>query len=451
MPTPGNAVTALRGPALTFVGDPFLVGGADSIRHEPDALIVIENGAIAAFGPYDATSERLPAGATVTRYGSDSLILPGFIDTHVHYPQTQIIGAAGHSLIDWLNTYAFPAEQQFADAAHAQAVAKIFLRELLRAGTTTAAVYCTVFPESVVAFFEESERLNTRMIAGKVLMDRHAPAALLDTAQRGYDESKALIGAWHGRGRQLYAITPRFAPTSTPAQMEMAGALWKEHDGTYLQSHVCENRGEIDWVRQLYPDRTSYVDVYDHYGQLGAHAIYGHAVWFEEADFQRYHDTGTAIAHCPTSNLFLGSGLFKIGQARRRDRPVRMGLGTDIGAGTSFSQFATINEAYKVAQLTGASLTATHAFYLATAGGAHALYLDDRIGSIAPGHEADLVVLDLHSTPLIDYRMKYCRDLQEALFVQLVLADDRAVRATYVAGRLLHERDERPSQPPVAL
>ncbi len=376
----------------------------------------------------------------MTRYGSDSLILPGFIDAHVHYPQLQMIGAGGHALIDWLNAYAFPAEQQFADADHAREVARIFLRELLRVGTTTAAVYCTVFPQSVDAFFEESARLNTRMIAGKVLMDRHAPVALLDTAQRGYDESKALIGRWHGRGRQLYAITPRFAPTSTPAQMEMTGALWKEHGGTYLQSHVCENPGEIEWVRQLYPERTSYVDVYDHYGQLGPRAVYGHAVWFEEDDFRRYHDTGTAIAHCPTSNLFLGSGLFKIGEARRTDRPVRVGLGTDLGAGTSFSQLATMNEAYKVAQLSGHPLTATHAFYLATAGGARALYLDDRIGSIAPGYEADLVVLDLHSTPLIDYRMKYCRDLEEALFVQLVLADDRAIRATYVAGSLKHDR-----------
>jgi guanine deaminase len=442
MSTPGTAVTALRGPALTFVGDPFLLGAEGAVRHEPDALIVIENGTITAFGPYDVTRGQLPPGTTVTRYGSDSLIMPGFIDAHVHYPQFQMMAAGGHTLIDWLNVHAFPAEQQFADTDHAREVARTFLRELLRAGTTTAAVYCTVFPQSVDAFFEESARLNTRMIAGKVLMDRHAPTALLDTAQRGYDDSKALIARWHGNGRQLYAITPRFAPTSTPAQMEMTGALWKEHAGTYLQSHVCENRGEIEWVRQLYPERSSYVDVYGHYGQLGPRAVYGHAVWFEEADFRRYHETGAAIAHCPTSNLFLGSGLFKIGEARRADRPVRVGLGTDVGGGTSVSQLSTMNEAYKVARLAGQPLSAIQAFYLATAGGAQALYLDDRIGSIASGHEADLVVLDLHSTPLIDYRMKYCRDLEEVLFVQLVLADDRAVRATYVAGTLKHERDE---------
>jgi guanine deaminase len=435
-----NAVTVLRGPSLTFTGDPFLVGDS-AIRYESDALIVIEGGRIIAAGPYAALRETLPAGASVTQYGADSLILPGFVDVHVHYAQTQMIGAAGHALIDWLNRYAFAAEQQFADTEHARAVARVFLRELLRAGTTTAAVYCTVHPQSVDAFFEESARLNTRMIAGKVLMDRHAPDALLDTPQRGYDESKALIAKWHGHGRQLYAITPRFAPTSSPAQMEVAGALWREHPGTYLQSHVCENRSEIEWVRQLYPDHQSYLDVYDHYGQLGPRAVYGHAVWFDERDWRRCYDTGTAIAHCPTSNLFLGSGLFSLGDARRRERPVRLGLGTDLGAGTSFSQLATMNEGYKVAQLTGHLLTATQAFYLATGGGAHALYLDDRIGSIAAGFDADLVVLDLRSTTLIDYRMQYCQSLEEVLQVQLALGDDRAVRATYVGGQLAHDRE----------
>jgi guanine deaminase len=442
MPTPPRTVTALRGPALTFTGDPFLVGAERAVRYEPDALIVIGDGRITSFGPYEPTRAALAADVAITHYGTDSLILPGFVDTHVHYAQTQMIGAGGHGLLEWLNNYAFAAEQQFADAGHAHDVAKVFLRELLRVGTTTAAVYCTVFPASVDALFEESNRLNMRVIAGKVLMDRNAPQALLETAQRGYDESKALIARWHGRGRQLYAITPRFAPTSTPAQMEIAGALWKENPGTYLQSHVCENAGEIAWVRELYPARKSYLDVYDHYGQLGPRAIYGHAVWFEEDDWQRCYDTGTAIAHCPTSNLFLGSGLFRIGVARRRERPVRLGLGTDLGAGTSFSHLATMNEGYKVARLTGHAMSATQCFFLATAGGAHALYLDDRIGAIAPGYEADLVVLDLRSTPLINYRMKYCRDLDEVLQVQLTLGDDRAVRATYVAGHLAHLRDD---------
>jgi guanine deaminase len=442
LPTSAAPVTALRGPALTFIDDPFLVAPAQSYRYESDALILIRDGRIAAFGAYDAISDQVPAAAEVIRYGRDSLILPGFIDTHVHYPQLQMIGAPGGQLLDWLNRYALPAEEQFVDPDHARTVARLFLRELLRAGTTTAAVYCTVFAQSVNAFFEESERLNTRMIAGKVLMDRHAPAALLDPPGGGVDESRALIERWHGRGRQLYAVTPRFAPTSSPEQMAAAGALWKAHSGTYLQSHICENRAEIDWVRELYPQRASYLDVYDHYGQLGPRAIYGHAVWFDERDFDRCHETGTALAHCPSSNLFLGSGLFRVHDAKRQDRAVRIGLGTDIGAGTSLSQSATMKDAYTVAQSIGRAITSIQALYLATAGGAQALYLEDTIGTHAPGREADLVVLDLKSTPLIEFRMNHCRDLEEALLVQMVLGDDRMVQATYIAGIPVHQREQ---------
>ncbi len=436
-----SRTTALRGPALTFTDDPFLVGVEEAMRYEPDALIVIEDGSIRAFGPHDRTKAALPPDTPVTSYGSDSLILPGFIDVHVHYPQTQVIGAYGKQLIDWLDKFAFVAEQQFARKDHARSVAQVFLRECLRAGTTTAMVYCTVHPESVDAFFEESEALGTRMVAGKIMMDRNAPEALTDTPKRGYDESKALIRRWHGRGRQLYCVTPRFAPTSSPAQMEMTGALWRESPGTYLQSHVSENQGEVAWVGELYPDRKGYLDTYDHFGQLGPRAVYGHGIWLSEDELRRCHETGTALAHCPTSNLFLGSGLFKVNEAKREDRPVRVGLATDLGAGTSFSQLVTMNEAYKVAQLNGYSLSAPHAYYLATRGAAHALYLEDKIGSIAAGFEADLVVLDLRSTPLIDFRMKDCRDIDEALFIQLVMGDDRATRATYVAGELRYERD----------
>jgi guanine deaminase len=272
-------------------------------------------------------------------------------------------------------------------------------------------------------------------------MDRHAPAPLTETAQRGYDESKRLIARWHGRGRQLYCVTPRFAATSTPEQMEMTGRLWAEHPGTYLQSHVSENRDELEWIRQLYPGRAGYLDVYDHYGQLGPRSIYGHGIWLTEPELQRCHESGTAIAHCPTSNQFLGSGLFNLGVATRRDRPVRVGLATDLGAGTSFSMLQTMNEAYKTAQLNGNSLSAPQAFYLATRGAARALYLEDRIGSLAPGMEADLLVLDLESTPLIEFRMRSCESIEEALFIQMTLGDDRAVAATYIAGELAHRRE----------
>jgi guanine deaminase len=410
--------------------------------YEADAIVAMANGRITHFGPAARVRSQLPAGTLIKEYGPDSLIVAGFIDCHVHYPQMPIIGAYGAQLIDWLGKYTFIAEQKFADELHAREVARVFLEECLRAGTTTAAVYCTVHPQSVDVFFEESAKRGMRMIAGKVLMDRNAPAALTDTAQRGYDESKALIAKWHDKGRALYAVTPRFAASSTPEQMEMAGALWREHPGTYLQSHVSENRAEVAWVRELYPDRSGYLDVYDHYGHLGPRSIYGHGIWLTEAELQRCHDSGTAIAHCPTSNQFLGSGLFNVANAMDPKRPVRVGLATDVGAGTTLSMLETLNEAYKVAQLSGNSLSAGHAFYLATRGSAKALYLDDKIGSIAVGMEADVVVMDLKSTPLIDYRMRYCNDIHDVLFIQMILADDRAVRATYIAGQLVHQRGE---------
>jgi guanine deaminase len=431
---------ALRGAALTFVDDLLRVGVEAAMRYEPDAIVAIADGRITHFGPAGEVAPRLAPPVRVRDNGAHTLMIPGFIDCHVHYPQIGIIGAAGEQLLAWLEKYTFVAEQKFADPAHARAVADLFLRECLRAGTTTAAVFCSVHPQSVDAFFEASSAQNTRMIAGKVLMDRHAPAALKDTAQRGYDESKALIGRWHGRGRQLYAVTPRFAASSTPRQMEMAGALWAEHPGTYLQSHVAETRAEVDWIRELYPARSDYLDVYDHHHQLGPRAIYGHGVWLGERELHRCHESGTAIAHCPTSNQFLGSGAFNLRQALDARRPVRVGMGTDLGAGTSFSMLRTLDQAYKTAQLLGNDLGAPLAFYLATRGGARALYLEEQVGSLAPGLEADLLVLDLHSTPLIEFRMRQCGSLQEALFVQLVLGDERAVRETWIAGACAHAR-----------
>ena len=435
-----GTTTAIRGPALTYTGDAFAEGLERTMRYEPDAIVAMAGGKVTHFGPAAEVRPQLPRGVRVRRYGRDSLILAGFVDCHVHYPQTQIIGAYGEQLTDWLTRYTYPAEEAFADGEHARAAAKVFLRECLRAGTTTAAVHCTVHPQSVDAFFEAASALDLRMIAGKVLMDRNAPPALTDTAQRGYDESKALIGRWHGRGRQLYCVTPRFAPTSSPEQMEAAGALWAEHPGTYLQSHVAESRAEVAWVKKLYPERQGYLDTYGHYRLLGPRAIYGHGVWLTEDELARCHESGAALAHCPTSNGFLGSGLFNLANAKKAVRSVRVGVATDLGAGTSFSMLQTLAEAYKVAHLTGNTLSAGHAFYLATRGGAQALYLEDTIGSIAVGMEADLVVLDLRSTPVIDYRMRHCRDLEEALFVQMTLGDDRAVAATYVAGTLVHSR-----------
>lgn len=422
---------------LSFTADPFLVDPDTACHFQPDALVSISEGKITSVEPYSAAAAK---NKQITQY-TDAIICAGFIDCHVHYPQTEMIGAFGEHLLEWLNAYTFVAEQNFADKRHADEVAKVFLRELLRAGTTTAGVYCTVHPQSVDAFFEESSRFNTRMIAGKVMMDRNAPAALLDTAETGYAESKKLIERWHGHGRQLYAISPRFAPTSTPEQLTAAGKLWREHPGTYLQTHLCENLEEIAWVKELFPERESYLDVYDHYKLTGQRAIFGHAVHMTEEDFSCCHRTGSALAHCPTSNMFLGSGFFKAFDAKKAERPVRVGLGTDLGGGTSFSQLQTLNEAYKVAQVHKTKLTAIHAFYLASRGGAEALCLEDSIGSVEPGYEADLIVIDLQPTPLIAYRMRYAKNLAEKLFILMTLGDDRAVRATYIAGELVYDRE----------
>ena len=427
----------LRGQALSFKADPFIVGDEAAIHYESDALILIVDGKIKSFGSYNSLKDSLPPGVEIETH-KDSLIIPGFIDGHVHYPQTQIIGAYGKQLIDWLNNYTFIAEQQFADYSHAEKVAKVFVQESLKAGTTTSAVFCTVHPHSVNAVFEEAQKLNLRMIAGKVMMDRNAPQALTDTAQSSYDDSLALIKKWHGKGRLSYAVTPRFAPTSSPEQLELAGALWKEHPGTFIHTHISENLGEIAWVKDLFPERKNYLDVYDHYGLIGERSILAHGVHLTEDEFHRCHKSGAAVCHCSTSNQFLGSGLFPFEKAKDKKRPVRVGLGTDIGAGTSFSHLQTMNESYKIAQLQGYSLSSACAFYLATKGGANALYLDDKIGSIAEGMEADLVVLDLKSTPLMDFRMSYCKDIHEVLFILMTLGDDRATKAVYVAGERVY-------------
>ncbi len=435
-----SSLRALRGRAVSFRGNPFEDPLDDCFEHIEDALILIEDGKIRAFGQYASLAPGLPEDVEPVHY-RDAILTSGFIDTHVHYPQLEMVGAYGTQLLDWLNKYTFITEQKFQEPDHAALVARHFLRELLRAGTTTAMVYCTVHPQSVDAFFAESARFNTRMIAGKVLMDRNAPPALLDTAERGYDESKALIEAWDGRGRQHYCVTPRFAPTSTDAQLAAAGTLLAEHEGVFLQTHLCENLDEIAWVRELFPERSSYLDVYAHAGLVGPRSMFGHAVHMHEHDFQTFHDTGAGIAFCPTSNLFLGSGLFRLFDAVDGRRPVRVGLGTDVGGGTSLSQLQSLNEAYKVVAMTGGQkLDALRGFYLATLGGARALYLDDRIGRIAPGYDADITVLDLKATPLLDFRTGYCQSIEELLFVLMVLGDDRAVRATWVAGECVYDR-----------
>jgi guanine deaminase len=435
-----GSVTAIRGALVTFSGDPFSAGVAAARQYESDGIVAMADGRIVACGAAADVLPKLPAGVPVAAY-ADALITAGFIDAHVHYPQVPIIGAGGKTLLDWLADHTFPMERHYANAEFARDVAKRYLGENLRHGITTAAVFGTVHPVSVDVLFQEAQALGLRMIAGKVLMDRNAPADLTDTAQRGYDESKALLARWHGTGRLAYAITPRFAVTSSAAQLEAAGALKREHPDAYVQSHLAETAAEVAWVRELFPMHRSYLDVYAQSGLTGPRTMYGHGIHLDESDYAYLHATDTALAHCPTSNNFLGSGRFDLAAAKREARPVRVALATDLGGGTHFSMLRTMQAAYEVARMSGNALSPSCALYLATRGAARALDLDDRIGSLEAGRDADVTVLDLRSTPLIDFRMRHARDFDEMLAVQMALGDDRAVRATYVAGALAFDRD----------
>ncbi|MBI3528458.1 MAG: guanine deaminase [Betaproteobacteria bacterium] len=425
------ALRAYRGSLLHFLGDPGDGDATSAVRYFDDGLLIVENGLVKAADDARLLLPTLPAGAQIADY-SGRLLLPGFIDTHIHYPQTDMIAAYAAQLLDWLDDHAFPAEHRFADAEHAAECSRFFLDELMRNGTTTALVFGTVHPCSVDAFFAEAEKRNLRMIAGKVLMDRNCPEYLRDTPDSGYRDSATLIEKWDGRGRLHYAITPRFAVTSSEAQLESAGRLAIEHPGVFVHSHVAENLNEVKWARELFPQARSYLDIYERFGLLRDRSVYAHCIHLDDEDRRRMAHTGAAAAVCATSNLFLGSGLFDFAAARHAG--MRTGLGTDVGGGTSFSMLRTLGETYKVAQMRGHRLTPWRGFYLATLGGARALGLGERIGSFAPGREADFVVLRMDSTPLIARRMKTARTPAEKLFALMMLGDDREVGATYIMG-----------------
>jgi guanine deaminase len=421
----------IRGRVLSFTGDP---AESDSRAYSliENGAVLVNGGLIEAVGEAPDILARAPSGAVIDDQ-TGCLITSGLIDAHVHYPQTQVIGSYGAQLLDWLHNYTFVEEQKFADPAHCARVADFFLDELFRSGTTTAMVYCTVHPSSVEAFFTAAEARGARMIAGKVMMDRDAPTALMDTAERGYDESKALIERWRGRGRLDYAITPRFAVTSTQAQLDAAGALAREFPQLYIQTHANENKAEIARVAALFPEARSYIDVYEKAGLTGPRSVFGHCIHLQDSEVDALAKSRSVAAFCPTSNLFLGSGLFD--QARLARAGVRIALATDVGGGTSYSMLRTAAEGYKVLQLNGQSWPALDAFYRMTLGNARALSLDDRIGSIEPGKEADLIVLDPRATPALAHRMERAGgNIEVELFAFLTLGDDRAVRQTYVAG-----------------
>ena len=434
--TGGTGLHAYRASVLHFTGDPAF--DADACRWHEDGLLIVDGGLVVAAGDYALLQPTLAPHAVLhDRRGQ--LLMPGFIDTHIHYPQTDIIASPAPGLLPWLEKYTFPAEAKFAETSHATDVARFFLDQLARCGTTTAMVYCTVHAASVDAFFTESAARNMRMVAGKVLMDRHCPDNLRDTAEGGVRESEELIGRWHNKGRQLYAITPRFAPTSSDLQLQLAGELAARHPDTFIQSHLAENTDEIAWVKSLFPQARSYLDVYDKFGLLRQRALYGHCIWLDDSDRARMHDSGAAVALCPTSNLFLGSGLFDFAAADRAR--LLLALSTDVGGGTAFSMLQTMNEAYKVARMGGCHLSAQRLFYLATLGSARAMRLEGTVGSFAPGAEADFIFLDLQATALLARRTGQATDIEELLFTLAMLGDDRCIAATYIAGERAHHLD----------
>ena len=420
--------TVLRGRVLSFVREPLGIDDHDSYRYLTDGAVVIENGRIVAVEDFPAARTE---GVEVVDH-RPHLIMAGFIDLHLHYVQSQIMAAYAGSLLEWLNTYTFIEEQKFSQQGHAGAVATAFYDELIRHGTTTAVAYCSSHPASVDAYFAEAERRNMLMVGGKVMMDRNAPEALCDTAQSGYDDTKALIARWHGRGRSLYAISPRFAITSTPAQMEASRALAAEHPDAYVQTHLSENDEEIRTSMQLYPDSPDYTGIYEDYELLGPRTLMGHSIHLNHRETAVMAETGTVAVFCPTSNLFLGSGLFD--RERLMKHGVRVGIATDIGGGTSFSMLRTLDEGYKVLQLKGQRLNPFSSFFMATLGNAQALSLEGTIGAVAPGNTADLVVLDAGATPAMALRQRTLGSLAEELFLLQTMGDDRAIAEVYVAG-----------------
>ena len=427
-----SVLTLHLGQTLWFDGNP-MIEGPESARFDARGGIAVRDGHVVARGTADDLRRANPQAAIEDH--AQALILPGFVDAHVHYPQTAMIASWGKRLIDWLNTYTFPEEMKFGDPVYAAEIAGRYLDLAVSHGTTTMCSYCTIHPESVDAYFSAAAARGMRVLGGKTCMDRNAPDGLLDTAQSAYDDSKALLNRWHGQGRASYVITPRFAPTSTPDQLSALGALWAEHPDCLMQTHLSEQTNEIAWVRGLYPEARDYLDTYEAHGLLGANGLYGHAIHLEPRERDRLLDVGAALVHCPTSNTFIGSGLFDMAGLVAEGQ--RVGLATDTGGGSSFSMLRTMAAAYELGQLRGVALHPSALLWLATEGSARSLRIADRVGTLAPGTEADFITLDLGSTPAIAQRSSRAADIWEAVFPTIMMGDDRAVSGVWVMGKRL--------------
>lgn len=420
----------ISGRILTFDDAPLSSPEAQAARLT-HGCVLVEDGLIAAVG--DRASIALAAPDARIEDRGEDIIAPGFVDCHNHYPQTRIIASWGKRLIDWLNGYTFPEEMRFGDPAYAGAVAADYLDLLIANGITSASAYCTIHPESADALFTAAERRGMRMTAGKVMMDRNAPDRLRDDPRSAYDLSKALIERWAGRGRLTYAVSPRFAPTSTPEQLEAAGALWAEHPDLPMQTHLSEQPEEIAWMKELFPHDEDYLAVYERYGLCGPGAIMGHAIHLTNRERASLQATGAGVAHCPTSNSFIGSGLCDVAGLARAD--VSIGLATDVGGGSSFSMLTTMKAAYEIGQLRGQSLSPAFLWRLATEGSARVMRQDRFIGRIAPGMEADLIALDTKATPVLAQRTARAQSASDLLFALMILGDDRAVAECWIGGK----------------
>ncbi|WP_027835675.1 guanine deaminase [Maritalea myrionectae] len=429
----------VRGRLLSFHAKPQARDDDSAYRYIEDGALLVRNGTIAAMGSFDEVRTQADDGVQIHDH-CGKLIMPGFIDPHMHFPQMQVLASYAGSLLEWLNTYTFVEEQRFSDSVHAARIADHLMDEFIRNGTTTASAFCSVHPGSVDAYFSAASHRNMLMLGGKVMMDREAPEALTDTPQSSYDDTKAGIEKWHGLGRNYYVITPRFAITSTPEQLEAAGALAKEFPDLHIQTHLNENKNEIAFTNELYPDAGDYFAIYEKYGLVGDKSLFGHCIHMSDRERDAMFDTKSVAVFCPTSNMFIGSGHFDWQNMEGDHKQGRIGLATDIGGGTSISMLRTMDEGYKVLQLQGQRLPPLVSFYQATLGNAEALSLQSRIGTLDEGSDADFIVLDATATPVMKLRMETVHDLEQELFLLQTMGDDRAIVETYVAGEALKSK-----------
>jgi guanine deaminase len=426
----------IKGQTVSFAAD-------GTVRHEARGAVVTgDDGTILWTGPLGLLPQSFRQ-CEADDHG-DMLVMPGFIDGHIHFPQYRMLAAPGKDLLDWLTRFTFPEESRYADRSYADAAADVFLNRLFQHGTTSALAFCSVHRECADALFAAASRQGMALVTGKTMMDRNAIPAVQDDPETGVRDSEALYKTWHGKGRLRYAVTPRFAITSTEEQLTLSGELLVSLPGALMQTHLSESPGEIAFVKELFPDAKDYTDVYDRFGLLGQRSLFAHGIHLSDRELSRLSESGSTVVHCPTSNTFLGSGLMPMKHVRRNDRPVHVGVATDVGGGTNYSMLATLGETYKVQMLTGYKPTAAELFAMATRGNAERLHIGHETGALEVGKFADLVVLDPKATPVLASRQEVSQSLEDVLFSLMILGDDRAVKATYVAGRKVHDRTTAP-------